>query len=94
MPSQPSNKEEEEVFDISEYEDNFKVFSCLQSFVVLAEDFSYSPSAQVSQIQEGIGIQRKPRASLMEVMESQVRGKAPEVAAQTKLPPLPTPYDS
>ena len=29
MPSQPSNKEEEEVFDISEYEDNFKVFSCL-----------------------------------------------------------------
>ena len=38
-------------------------------------------------------IQCKPRASLLEVMESQVGGKAPEVVAQTKLPPLPTPHD-
>ena len=38
-------------------------------------------------------IQHKPRASLMEVMESQVRGKAPKAVAQAKLPSLPTPYD-
>ena len=33
-----------------------------------------------------MGIQRKPGASLMEVMESQVRGKAPEAVTQAKLP--------
>ena len=50
IPSQPSNMEEEEVVEIFESEDNFKVFYCLQSFVVPIEDFSYSPFAQVSQI--------------------------------------------
>ena len=50
IPSQPSNMEEEEVVEIFESEDDFKVFCCLQSFVVPIEDFSYSPSAQVSQI--------------------------------------------
>ena len=80
-PSQPTIKEEEEVADISESEDNFEVFSYLQSSEVPAEDFGHPPSTQVSQIQEDMGIQRKPKASLMEVMESQVRGKAPEVGA-------------
>jgi len=53
----------------------------------------------VSQIQEklpipeAMGIQCKPRASLMAVMESQVRGKAPEVVAQAKIPSLPLPHD-
>ena len=40
-----------------------------------------------------MGIQRKPRSSLIEVMESQVKGKAQEVAVQTILPPFPTPHD-
>ena len=47
-PSQLAIKEEEEVVDIFESEDKFKVFSCLQSSEVPAEDFSYSLSAQVS----------------------------------------------
>ena len=33
-----------------------------------------------------MGIQRKPRDCLMEVMESQVRGKVPEAVTQAKLP--------
>ena len=44
-PSQPAIKEEEEVVNISEFEDNFEVFSCLQSSEVPTEGFSYSPSA-------------------------------------------------
>ena len=47
----------------------------------------------MSQIQEDMGIQHKPKASLIEVMESQVGGKALEVVAQAKLPFLPPPYD-
>ena len=43
-PSQPTIKEEEEVVDISKFEDNFKVFNRLQSPEVPAEGFSYSPS--------------------------------------------------
>ena len=46
-----------------------------------------------SSILEALGIQRKPRANLMEVMESQVGGKALEVVAQAKLPFLPPLYD-
>ena len=92
-PSQPAIKEEEEIVEISESEENFEVFSYLQSSKVLVEGFSYSPSTQVSQIQEDIGIQHKPRASLMEVIESLVGRKAPEGAAQTKLPSLPISHD-
>ena len=56
MPSQPASKEEEEVVNIFEFKDDFEVFSYLQSFKVPAEDFSYSPSTQVSQIQEDMRI--------------------------------------
>ena len=41
-----------------------------------------------------MGIQRKPRASLMEMMESQAGNKAPEAANQAKLLPLPTSHDT
>ena len=40
-----------------------------------------------------MGIQRKPRASILEIMESQAGGKAPEVAGQGKHPSLPIPHD-
>ena len=56
MPSQPASKEEEEVVNIFEFKHDFEVFSYLQSFKVPAEDFSYSPSTQVSQIQEDMRI--------------------------------------
>ena len=88
-PSQPAIKEEEEIVEIFEFEENFEVFSYLQSSKVLVEGFSYSPSTQVSQIQEDIGIQHKPRASLMEVIESQVGGKVPEGLLKLNSPPFP-----
>ena len=69
-PSQPVIQEEEEVVDLSEFEDDFEVFNCLPSPKVPTEGSSYSPFIKVSQTQEDMGIQRKPRASLMEVIES------------------------
>ena len=47
-PSQPAIKEEEEIVEISKSEENFEVFSYLQSLKVLVKGFSYSSSAQVS----------------------------------------------
>ncbi|KAK9997119.1 hypothetical protein SO802_021805 [Lithocarpus litseifolius] len=98
-PSQPAIKEEEEVVDISESKDDFEVFNYLQSLEVPTEDPSHPLSAQASQIQEDFSIleemviQRKPRASLMEVMKSQIRSKVFEAAAQAKLSLIPTPQD-
>ena len=40
-----------------------------------------------------MGIQRKPRASILEIMESQAGGKAPEVVSQGKHPSLSIPHD-
>ena len=75
------------------------MFNQPQSPEAFTDDFNHLPSTEVSQIQEdsfvleAMGIQRKPRANLIEVMESQVMGKAPEAVAQAKLPSLPPPYD-
>lgn len=81
-------------------EDDIEVFSRPQSLEAPTGDFSHLPLTLVSQIQEdssipeAMGIQHKPRASLMEVMESQVGGKAPKAIGQAKNPSLPTPHDS
>jgi len=40
-----------------------------------------------------MGIQRRPRGNLLEMMESQARNKAPKAASQAKLPSLPTSHD-
>ena len=83
-PSQPAIKEEEEenVVEILDSEDDFEVFNRLESLEASTDDFSHLPLAQVSQIQEeffipeAMGIQRKPRAGLLGVMESQSGSKA------------------
>ena len=41
-----------------------------------------------------MGIERRPRGSLLEMMESQARNKAPETANQAKLLPLPISHDT
>ena len=85
-----------EVFDSN---DDFEVFNRPQCPEVLTSDFSHLPSVEVSQTQgdptvlEAMGIQRKPRPNLIEIMESQVGGKAPEANDQAKHPSFPTPYD-
>ena len=96
-PSQPAIKEEEEekVVEILDSKDNFEVFNRLESLEASTDDFSHLPLAQVSQIQEdffipeAMGIQRKPRAGLLGVMESQSRCKALEKTTPVKLPPFP-----
>ena len=85
--------------EVSDSEDDFEVFNQPQSLEALTGDFGHLPSAEVSQTQgdpiipEALGIQRKSRTSLIEIMESQSEGKAPEVAGQAKHPSLPTPHD-
>ena len=85
--------------EVLDSEDNFEVFNRPQSPEVLTSDFSHLLSTEVSQTQgnpsipEAMGIQYKPKANLMEIMESQARGKAPEAASQAKHPSLPTPHD-
>ena len=77
------------------FEDDFEVLSRPESPEVPTGDFSHLPLAQVSQTQgypsilEAMGIQRKPRTGLLEVMKSQTGGKAPKKTTQAKLPPLP-----
>ena len=78
-----------------ESKDDFEVFNRPESPKVPAGDFSHLPSAQVSltqgdpSIPEAMGIQRKPRTGLLEVMKSQVGSKMQEKTTQAKLPPLP-----
>ena len=91
--SQPADKreeekeEEEKVVEVLDSEDNFEVFNRLESPKAPISDFNHLPFTQLSQIQEDLpvpeamGIQHKPKASLIEVMESQVGGKAPETVA-------------
>lgn len=65
-------------------EDDFEVFSQPQSQDAFTSDFNHLPPAEVSQAQgdlfipKAMGIQCKPRAGLLDVMESQFRSKAPE----------------
>ena len=85
-PSQPTVKgeEEEKVVEVLDSEDDFEVFNQPESPEASTNDFSHLPSAQVSQIQEdfsvpkAMGIQRKPRAGLLGIMESQSENKVPE----------------
>ena len=85
-PSQPTVKreEEEKVVEVLDSEDDFEVFNQPESPEASTSDFSHLPSAQVSQIQEdfsvpkAMGIQRKPRAGLLGIMESQSENKVPE----------------
>lgn len=52
ITSLPVVKEEEEVVEISEFEDEFEVFNHNRFPEALAEDFSHLPLAEVSQIPE------------------------------------------
>ena len=94
--SQPTIKEEEEIVEVSNSEDDFEVFNWPLSPKVPAEDSSHLPLAQVSQTQwdfpisEAMAIQRKPRSTLQELLESQAGGNAPKKANQSKPPALPS----
>ena len=52
-----------------------------------------SHTQEDSSLSEAMGIQRKPKANLMEVMESQVGDKALEAIGRAKPFSLPTSHD-
>ena len=90
-PSQPATKKEEEekeeVVEVLDSEDDFKVFNRSQSPEAPTSDFSHLPSAQVthtqgdSSIPEAIGLQCKPKMSLLDLLESHTGGNVPEKAS-------------
>ena len=82
------------VVEVSDFEEDFKVFNQPLSLEPIDANFSHLPPAQVSNIQEAPSIpnamvlQCKAKTSLL---ESHVEGIVPEVAIQTKPPTsLPT----
>ena len=102
--SQPSNKEEDEeeerqkeVVDVSDLEDLYEFFDQPLSPDTPTGDLGQFSQPQPSRfekvtlLEDEMGIQRKPRSSLQELLESQSGKDAPTKAPQTKLPtPLPT----
>mgnify|MGYP000940852843 CR=1 FL=1 len=84
--SQPPTKEEEGIVEVSDSKDDFEVFNRPSSPEIPSGDLNHPLPAQASQAQgdspllEDMGIQRKPRADLLAVMESQTGDKAPEKA--------------
>ena len=75
--------------EVSNSEEDFKIFYQPQSPKPSSATFSQLPSTKVSSVQETSNIldamvlQRKPKTILLELLESQVRGSVPEVAVQT-----------
>ena len=65
-------KEEGEIVEVSDSEDNFDVFNQSES---LAEESQIQEASPVPDI---MGIQRKPRTGLLDVMESTSGSKVPE----------------
>ena len=76
-------EEREEVVEVSNFEDEFNVFNQILSSKALPSDLSSASSAQFNFHQEEVntsdemGIQRKQRSTLQELLESQPRGHAP-----------------
>ena len=70
-------EKEEEVVEVSDSKDEFSIFNQLPSPEPPVNDSSHLPLVQVSSTQEDnivpevMGIQRKPRTNLLDVMESQ-----------------------
>ena len=84
--SRPTDTEEEEVIEVPDSEDEFEVFNQVLSLEISTPDHGppFSP------ILDEMGIQCKPKSSLMDLIESQPGKDAPGKAAQTK-PPAPQP---
>ena len=74
--SQPTTKEEEETIEVSGSEDDFEVFNRLLSPKTSTSDLGHliptpaNHTQEGSSISEAMGIQHKPKASLLDVMES------------------------
>ena len=83
--------------EVSDSEEDFEIFDQPQSLEPSGATFSHLTPTQVSSVLETFDIpntmvlQRKPKTSLLELLESHARRLVPEVAVQTRPPtPLPT----
>ena len=82
LATKKEDEEKEEVFEVLDFE----VFNQTQSPEAPTSDFSHLPSAQVthtqgdSSIPEAIGLQCKPKMSLLDLLESHTGGNVPEKA--------------
>ena len=90
-------EKEEEVVEVSDFEDKFEFFNQTLPPETSTGDLRQPSPSQSSHHQRStstlndMGIQRKPRFTLQELLESQPRKDTPKKAAQTKLPaPPPT----
>ena len=81
----PSTYKEEEVVEVADFEDEFEVFNRALSPKISYPDLgpSFSP------IIDEMGIQHKPKSSLLDLIESQPGRDAPGKVAQTKSPAPP-----
>ena len=84
--SHPTNIEEEEVVEVPDSEDEFEVFNQALSPDTSTPNLGPPSSSTLDEM----GIQRKPKSSLLDLIESQPGRDAPVKAAQTK-PPTPLP---
>ena len=86
-------EEEERIVEVSDSEDDFDVFNQPLSPEAPIGDLNNPFPVQTNYTQEeaaiptDMGMQRKQRTGLLEVMESSTGGKAPEKPSQAKLPP-------
>ena len=90
-------EKEEEVVEVSDSEDEFKVFNQPLSPEASTSDVGHPFPTQsshhqgVTSIPNDIGIQCKPRSTLQELLKSQPKGNSPRKVAQTRLTtPPPT----
>ena len=85
-PAYTEEEEEEEVVGVSDSEDEFEVFNQALS----PETSTFDLSHPFTLIIDEMGIQHKPRSTLLDLIESELGRDVPGKVTQTK-PPTPPP---
>ena len=83
-------KETEEIVDLSDSQDKFEVFNRPLSLESTSADLDHQQEVGIITLDE-MGIQRKSKRSLLDLIESQPRKDTPRRPAQPQLPPPPPP---
>ena len=84
ISSRPTNTEQEDVVEVLDSKDDFEVFNQALSLETSTSDLGQSFSLTLDEM----GIQHKPRSSLLDLIESQPGKDAPGKAIQSE-PPTP-----
>ena len=87
ISSRPTNTEQEDVVEVLDSKDDFEVFNQALSLETLTSDLGQSFSLTLDEM----GIQHKPRSSLLDLIESQPGKDAPGKTIQSE-PPTPPIY--